>query len=102
MEGADTPVEQSKRGFIFCERKNLHFSRRFKTTASAPPHLLVFVGPHRVCRHCKVNRCTTEGVSTKNHGDPMATQALEDPFFGGEYFEAYEHLEEPKMVILEE
>lgn len=29
-------------------------------------------------------------------------QALEDPFFGGEYFEAYEHLEEPKMVILEE
>lgn len=29
-------------------------------------------------------------------------KALEDPFFGGEYFEAYEHLEEPKMVILEE
>ena len=31
-----------------------------------------------------------------------SAQALEDPFFGGEYFEAYEHLEEPKMVILEE
>ena len=29
-------------------------------------------------------------------------QALEDPFFGGEYFENSEQLEEPKFVILEE
>ncbi|CAE7425063.1 yciC [Symbiodinium necroappetens] len=31
-----------------------------------------------------------------------AWKALEDPFFGGEYFENSEQLEEPKFVILEE
>ena len=29
-------------------------------------------------------------------------KALHDPFFGGEYFEGHTHLEEPKLVILEE
>ncbi|CAE7240541.1 yciC [Symbiodinium pilosum] len=29
-------------------------------------------------------------------------EALDDPFFAGEYFENHEHLEEPKFVILEE
>ena len=68
-----------------------------------------FVGPYRVCRLCKVYRCITEGCKAKVSVETFVqlvtvdpAQALEDPFFGGEYFEAYEHLEEPKMVILEE
>ena len=32
----------------------------------------------------------------------VAPEALEDPFFGGEYFEGHGHLEEPKFVILED